>query len=32
MLIEQAIEHLAGYGEEADILRSVARYVIERDH
>ena len=32
MLIEQAIEHLAGYGDEADILRSVARYVIERDH
>jgi len=32
MLVEQAIEHLSGYGEEADVLRAVARYVIERDH
>ncbi|MDP3676940.1 MAG: polyprenyl synthetase family protein [Novosphingobium sp.] len=32
MLVEQAIGHLSGYGEEADILRAVARYVVERDH
>lgn len=32
MLVEQAIAHLSGYGEEADILRAVARYVVERDH
>ena len=32
MLVEQAIAHLSGYGEEAAILRAVARYVVERDH
>lgn len=32
MLVEQAIGQLAGCGEEADILRAVARYVLERDH
>ena len=32
MLVEQAIGHLSGYGEEAAILRAVARYVVERDH
>ena len=32
MLVDQAIDHLRGYGSEADILRSVARYVTERDH
>jgi len=32
MLVEQAVAHLANYGAEADILRAVARYVIERDH
>jgi farnesyl diphosphate synthase len=31
MLIDQAIEHLAGYGEEADLLRAIARFAIERD-
>ena len=32
MLMEQAIAHLSGYGEEADVLRAIARYVVERDH
>ena len=32
MLVEQAIGQLAGCGEEADTLRAVARYVLERDH
>jgi farnesyl diphosphate synthase len=32
MLIDQAIEHLAGFGEEADLLRAIARFAIERDH
>lgn len=31
MLVDQAIEHLAHYGEEADLLRAIARYAIERD-
>ncbi|WP_118857565.1 polyprenyl synthetase family protein [Sphingomonas mesophila] len=31
MLVEQAIEHLASHGEEADLLRAIARYVTERD-
>jgi len=30
-LVEQAVAHLQGYGREADILRAVARYVVERD-
>jgi farnesyl diphosphate synthase len=32
MLIEQAIAHLGSYGQEADLLRAVARYIVERDH
>jgi farnesyl diphosphate synthase len=32
MLVDQAVGHLAGYGAEADLLRAIARYVIERDH
>lgn len=32
MLVEQAIAHLAQHGREADLLRAVARYIIERDH
>lgn len=32
MLVEQAIEHLAQHGREADLLRAVARYIVERDH
>lgn len=31
MLIEQSVSHLAGYGHEADLLRAIARYVLERD-
>ncbi|MEN7536424.1 polyprenyl synthetase family protein [Aurantiacibacter flavus] len=30
-LSEQAIGHLAQHGEEADLLRSLARFVVERD-
>lgn len=30
-LVEQAAGHLAGHGEEADLLRSVARFIVERD-
>ena len=31
MLVDQAISHLQGFGAEADLLRAVARYVVERD-
>lgn len=31
LLVEQAIAHLAGFGEEATLLRAIARYVVERD-
>jgi farnesyl diphosphate synthase len=31
ILVDQAIEHLEHHGEEADLLRAVARYVQERD-
>ena len=31
MLVEQAIEHLHDHGEEADLLRAIARYAVERD-
>jgi farnesyl diphosphate synthase len=31
MLVEQAQGHLASYGAEADLLRAIARYVLERD-
>ena len=31
-LVNQAIEHLSGHGNEADLLRSIARFAIERDH
>lgn len=30
-LVDQAIGHLAGYGREADLLRAIARFVVERD-
>ena len=30
-LSEQAIGHLKGHGEEADILRALARFVVERE-
>jgi len=32
MLVEQAITHLSHRGREADLLRAIARYIIERDH
>jgi len=31
-LVSQAIEHLSGNGDEADLLRAIARFAIERDH
>jgi len=30
-LVEQAVAHLQGYGQEADPLRALARYIVERD-
>ncbi len=30
-LTDQAIGHLSHYGKEADLLRSIARYILERD-
>ena len=30
-LVEQAVSHLGGYGGEADLLRAIARFAIERD-
>jgi len=32
MLMDQAIAHLAAHGQEADVLRALAHYVVERDH
>ena len=32
MLVDQAVAHLASHGQEADVLRSIARYIVERDH
>ena len=32
LLVGQAIEHLGGHGAEADLLRAIARFAIERDH
>ena len=32
MLVEQAITHLKQHGREADLLRALARYIVERDH
>ena len=31
-LVSQAIEHLSGHGSEADLLRAIARFAIERDY
>jgi farnesyl diphosphate synthase len=31
MLIDQAVGHLSSFGTEADLLRGIARYVVERD-
>jgi len=30
-LVNQALEHLSSYGREADLLRSIAQYIVERD-
>ena len=32
LLAGQAVEHLRGYGAEADLLRALARFAVERDH
>jgi farnesyl diphosphate synthase len=32
LLVDQAIEHLSGHGSEADMLRAIARFAVERDH
>src|SRR4051794_18583800 len=32
MLVGQAIEYLQSYGPEADLLRAIARFAVERDH
>lgn len=32
MLVAQAIDYLASYGTEADVLRALARFVQQRDH
>jgi farnesyl diphosphate synthase len=31
LLVDQAIDHLSDHGEEADMLRAIARFSIERD-
>lgn len=31
-LVDQAISHLAQHGAEADLLRALARYIVERNH
>ncbi|MEQ1547344.1 MAG: polyprenyl synthetase family protein [Chakrabartia sp.] len=31
MLVKQAVTHLQSYGNEADLLRAIARYTVERD-
>jgi farnesyl diphosphate synthase len=32
VLIEQAIDHLRGFGDDAELLREVARFAVARDH
>ncbi len=32
LLVGQAIEYLKSYGPEADLLRAIARFAVERDH
>jgi farnesyl diphosphate synthase len=32
VLVSQAVEHLSSHGSEADLLRAIARFAIERDH
>ena len=31
VLVDQAIGHLGNFGDEAALLRAIARYVVERD-
>ncbi|WP_374414633.1 polyprenyl synthetase family protein [Novosphingobium colocasiae] len=31
-LVDQAVSHLAQHGAEADLLRALARFIVERDH
>jgi farnesyl diphosphate synthase len=31
-LVEQSVAHLAQHGSEADLLRALARYIVERKH
>ena len=31
-LVEQAIEHLSSHDSEADLLRAIAKFAVERDH
>jgi farnesyl diphosphate synthase len=31
-LVDQAVEHLRSFGAEADLLRAIARFAVERDH
>ena len=32
LLVRQAVEHLQAFGTEADLLRAIARFAVERDH
>ena len=32
LLVDQAIEHVASHGEEAELLRAIARFAVERNH
>lgn len=32
LLVGQAVEHLQAFGTEADLLRAIARFAVERDH
>jgi farnesyl diphosphate synthase len=32
MLVDQALEHLHSHGEEAELLRDIARFAVARDH
>jgi len=32
LLVDQAIDYLKSYGAEADLLRAIARFAVERDH
>jgi farnesyl diphosphate synthase len=32
LLVAQALDHLRGFGEEADLLRAIAQFAVKRDH